>query len=99
MIAHSTGFLIRTKSSAAADQIVTDVGAGSLWGVSMGTTSEAASYSNRAIVTATSNRMTDLEDAAPEDVELLLTIAGVEAFSNRSDSAQFWCLLGIAEEL
>ena len=99
MMAHSTAALIKTSSSSAADQGVADALAGSLWGVSMGTTSQAAAYGNYAVVAATNTRMSALEDVVPEGAELTLLISGVEAFTNRSDSAMFWSLLGAAEGL
>jgi len=98
-MAFSVAMLVQVTGSSAADQVVADVTAGSLWSVSMGTTSKAASYSDLVVVTATETRMAQLEDTAPEEVEILLIIKGVEAFSNRSDSAKFWSLLGIAEGL
>ena len=98
-MAHSIAVLIKTGSTAAADQVVADALGGSLWGVSMGTTSQAASYGQYALVAATDTRMYALEDAAPEDAELALMISGVEAFTNRSDAAMFWSLMGVAEGL
>jgi len=61
-----TIILIDCSSSSGADSIVADVEAGELWGVSMGTTSKAASYSDRALIECTNTRNLALMDNCPE---------------------------------
>ena len=58
-----TILLIKCSSSAAAQQILTDVESGELWGVDMGSTSKVAAYSNFALVECTKTRHLSLFDA------------------------------------
>ena len=99
-MAHNQAMLVDMGSTSAATQVVTDVQAGTLWGVSMGTTSLAAAYGSRALVSATDARMEALIDAADEaEIEMVMTLTGINSFTTRPDSEQFWSLLGAAEGL
>tara|TARA_R100000234_G_scaffold114461_1_gene89661 strand:+ start:80 stop:379 length:300 start_codon:yes stop_codon:yes gene_type:complete len=57
---------IKCSSSFAAQQIVDDVEAGELWGVDMGTTSKASSYSNYALVESNKTRNISLYKSLPD---------------------------------
>lgn len=86
--------LFETASSAAADDIVAAVQAQSLWGVDMGTTSKATSYSNYAVVEATATRVSNLFAAMPENVGMEVHIHDVYSFTDASSEEKLWYLRG-----
>jgi hypothetical protein len=86
--------LFETASSAAADDIVAAVQAQSLWGVDMGTTSKATSYSNYAVVEATATRVSNLLGAMPENVGMEVHIHDVYSFTDASSEEKLWYLRG-----
>ena len=86
--------LLETSSSAAAEDIVAAVQAQSLWGVDMGTTSKASSYSSYAVVEATATRVSNLFPAMPEDVSMEVHIHDVYSFTDASSEEKLWYLRG-----
>lgn len=86
--------LFEAASSAAADDIVAAVQAQSLWGVDMGTTSKATSYSNYAVVEATATRVSNLLGAMPENVGMEVHIHDVYSFTDASSEEKLWYLRG-----
>lgn len=86
--------LFETASSAAADDIVAAVQAQSLWGVDMGTTSKATSYSNYAVVEATATRVSNLLGAMPENVGMEVHIHDIYSFTDASSEEKLWYLRG-----
>jgi hypothetical protein len=85
--------LFEMTSSAAADQIVTDVEAGELWGVDLGTTSKASSYSNYALVQATATRSNAIYNSLPDTVENVLQ-EDPGSFTDASEEHKAWYLRG-----
>jgi hypothetical protein len=86
--------LFETASSAAADEIVAAVQAQSLWGVDMGTTSKATSYSNYAVVEATATRVSNLLGAMPENVGMEVHVHDIYSFTDASSEEKLWYLRG-----
>ena len=86
--------LFEAASSAAAEDIVAAVQAQSLWGVDMGTTSKAASYSNYTVVEATATRVSNLFAAMPEAVSMEVHIHDVYSFTDASSEEKLWYLRG-----
>lgn len=87
--------LFKTASSAAADDIVAAVQAQNLWGVDMGTTSSASSYSNYALVEATATRASNLLGSIPENVDFEMHYHNICSFSDASSEEKLWYLRGM----
>ena len=87
--------LFETKSTSAADDIVAAVDTGELWGVDMGTTSKASSYSKFALVECTANRVLQMTDVIPEDVSLSVTEDDISSFTDADASGKTWYLRGM----
>ena len=86
--------LFETSSSSAADEIVAAVQEQSLWGVDMGTTSKAASYSNYAVVEATSTRITNLLGSMPQGVDFEMHVHDIYSFTDAPSDEKLWYLRG-----
>ena len=89
--------LIKCSSSSAAQQVVTDVQAGELWGVDMGTTSKVAAYSNYALIECTENRHLSLFDAEM-DIDKYQIIYGTtdpDSFTEAPVDWKTWFLRGM----
>jgi hypothetical protein len=86
--------LFKTSSAQAADDIVKAVVARELWGVDMGTTSSASSYSNFALVECTATRATNLLGSIPENVDFEMHVHGICSFSDAASEEKLWCLRG-----
>lgn len=86
--------LFETSSSAAADDIVAAVQAQSLWGVDMGTTSKAASYSNYAVVEATATRVSNLLGSMPDNVGMEIHVHDIYSFTDAASDEKLWYLRG-----
>ena len=86
--------LLETPSSSEAEDIVAAVQAQSLWGVDMGTTSKASSYSSYAVVEATATRVSNLFPAMPEDVSMEVHIHDIYSFTDASSEEKLWYLRG-----
>ena len=86
--------LFETSSSSAADEIVAAVQAKSLWGIDMGTTSKAASYSNYAVVEATSTRLDNIISAMPDNVDMEIHYHGIHSFTDSTADQKLWYLRG-----
>lgn len=86
--------LFETVSSSAADDLVAAVQAQSVWGVNMGTTSKAASYSNYVAVEATATRVASLLDNLPDDVDFHLHIRDIYSFTDAPSDQKLWYLRG-----
>lgn len=89
-----TILLMETSGPAAGDEIVAAVQAQQLWGVSMGTTSSAAAYSDRALVECTKTRAFGLLEACPDDVSISVYDEDPPSFSASNERAQVWFLRG-----
>lgn len=86
--------LFETASSSAADDVVAAVQAQSVWGVNMGTTSKAASYSNYVAIEATATRVISLLENLPDDVDFQIHIHDVSSFTDASSEEKLWYLRG-----
>lgn len=86
--------MFETSSTQAADDIVADVQPGNLWGVEMGTTSKAASYSNFVAVEATATRVSNLLGSAPEDVDMEIHVHNIYSFTDAASDEKLWYLRG-----
>ena len=88
--------LFQCNTTSNASQIVADVEAGELFGVSMGTTSKAASYSRWALVECTDTRGNSLNDADydREDYQLCLSTTAPESFTDGDSLEKSWYLRG-----
>jgi len=87
--------LIETSNAGAADAIVVAVQAQSLWGVDMGTTSNAASKSDRALVECTKTRAGKLVIECPEDTTVSVYDEDPPSFSASNEQCQIWYLRGM----
>lgn len=87
--------LIETTSPSAADDIVAAVQAQSLWGVDMGTTSKASSYSDRALVECTKTRAGNLLFGCPEDATVSVYDESPPSFTASTEQGQVWYLRGM----
>ena len=85
--------LIEMSSSSAAEQVVTDVEAGELWGVDLGTTSKASNYSNYVLVQATATRSNAIYNSLPDSVENVLQ-QDPGSFTDASEEHKAWYLRG-----
>lgn len=91
-----TTLLINCSSSSTASDIVADVEAGELWGVDMGTTSKAASYSNYVLIECTKTRNLDIIDNIPdfEKYSAELGDTDPDSFSDATQRMKVWYLRG-----
>ena len=88
--------IIECSSAAAAQEVVSDVEAGELWGVNMGTTSKVSSYSKWALVEATKTRNYALLDSVPEGerFQIRLSVTEVSSFTESGLESKIWFLRG-----
>lgn len=84
--------LFETSSASAADDVVTAVQAQELWGVNMGTTSKASSYSKFVLIEATATRVSNLISAAPQGVDMLVQYSDPPSFSDSTPDEMVWYL-------
>tara|TARA_R100001594_G_scaffold86492_1_gene120927 strand:+ start:891 stop:1172 length:282 start_codon:yes stop_codon:yes gene_type:complete len=84
--------LFETTSTSAAEDIVAAIEAGDLWGVDMGTTSKASSYSKFALVECTANRVLQITDVIPEEISLSITEDDVAGFTDATANEKLWYL-------
>tara|TARA_Y100001973_G_scaffold96595_1_gene151524 strand:+ start:286 stop:570 length:285 start_codon:yes stop_codon:yes gene_type:complete len=91
-----TILFIKCSSASTAQQIATDVEAGSLWGVDMGTTSKVAAYSNYALIECTVTRYLGLIDAEKdvEKYEITYGTTDPDSFSEAPADWKVWFLRG-----
>jgi len=88
--------IIECSSSAAAQEVVSDVEAGELWGVNMGTTSKSSSYSNWALVESNKTRNYALLESVPEGerFEIRLSVIEFPSFTESGLESKIWFLRG-----
>tara|TARA_R110002126_G_scaffold268738_1_gene412282 strand:+ start:352 stop:630 length:279 start_codon:yes stop_codon:yes gene_type:complete len=86
--------LIETTSTSAANSIVSEVQAGSLWSVDMGTTSKAAAYSDRAMVECTNSRADSVVFNCPPESIIAVFDSEPPSFTAASKQCQIWFLRG-----
>ena len=86
--------LFKAGSASAADDIVEAVAARELWGVDMGTTSKASSYSAYALVECTATRATNVLGAIPDGVDFEMHVHDICSFSDAAAEEKLWYLRG-----
>lgn len=86
--------LFKTSSAQAADDIVSAVSAQELWGVDMGTTSKASSYSTYVVVESTATRASNLLGSMPDTVGMEMHVHNICSFSDSSSEEKLWYLRG-----
>ena len=91
-----TTILINCSSSSVAQEVVDDVQAGELWGVDMGTTSSASSYSNYALIECTKTRNYSLHDSVPDFEKYSIELSQIEpdSFTEAPTPHKLWYLRG-----
>lgn len=88
--------LIEATSSATADDLMAQIAAGSLFGVSLGTTTKSSSYSNYILLEATATRCLNISEAAlSEDVDVPRMDMGVVSFTDAGEDEKMWFLRGM----
>jgi len=92
--------MIECSSSSVAQQVVADVEAGELWGVDMGTTSKAASYSNWALVESNRTRNYALYQSLPEGDKFQVPFSTTDciSFTHSELESKIWFLRGMLGE-
>ena len=87
--------LIETSSTSAAEEIVTASETGELWGIDLGTTTKASTYSKYVLLELTATRSFNLANAAPEDdVTIELQENDPPSFTDSTSEAKSWYLRG-----
>lgn len=88
--------LFQCNTTSNASKIVSDVESGELFGVSMGTTSKASSYSRWALVECTDTRGNSINDSEydRDDFQLCLSESAPENFTNSDAMEKSWYLRG-----
>jgi hypothetical protein len=91
-----TVILIDCSSTNGAQDVVEAVESGSLWGVSMGTTSKVSSYSHYALIECTNTRNLALMDNCPEDGSFTIEYSMNEpdSFGESGPTCKTWFLRG-----
>jgi hypothetical protein len=85
-------FLLKTTTP---DAIVTDIDSGTLWGVSLGTTTKRSTYSDYVLVECTKTRSENLFEACPESVSMNFLQAAPESFTESDQVSKVWYLRGM----
>ena len=91
----SAVLLLKASSAAGASSIVSDASGGSLWGVSLSGTTQPADGEG-VVILGTQPEILDLNRAAPDDVEIQVVMAELEAVSDFSQDPQLWYMVGRA---
>tara|TARA_B100001250_G_C19294885_1_gene569216 strand:+ start:241 stop:528 length:288 start_codon:yes stop_codon:yes gene_type:complete len=89
--------LVKCTTSASAQEIVDSVEAGNLWGVSMGTTSRASSYSNFVLIESTKTRNYSILESGFDESKFDIQISqiDVDSFTESDIDAKAWFLRGM----
>ena len=86
--------LIIAGSSSAANSLVSEVETGTLWGISLGSTTKSAANSSWVGVECTATRAFDLCNAAPEDTDIPVLDLDPPSFTDSDDKCKVWYLRG-----
>jgi hypothetical protein len=91
-----TIILINCGDASGVSDVETQVAAGALWDVDLGTTSKASSYSSYILIECTNTRNLALIDACPPDskFEIAYSINEPDAFTEASVIEKAWFLRG-----
>tara|TARA_R110000751_G_scaffold227157_3_gene329067 strand:+ start:458 stop:745 length:288 start_codon:yes stop_codon:yes gene_type:complete len=87
---------IKCSSSTTAAAVVSEVQAGALWGVDLGTTSKVASQSNYVLIECTNTRNLALLDACPmsETCVIEYSLSDPDSFGQTDAVSKSWFLRG-----
>ena len=88
--------MIKCTSASAAQEVVSDVDAGELGGVDMGTTSKATSYSNWALVESNKTRNYALYQSLPQGDKYEIPFSTIDcvSFTDSDLESKIWFLRG-----
>lgn len=87
--------LFEASSTSGAESLAAEANAGSLWGVSLGTTTKVSQYSNFALLELTQTRAFALTNAIPEDIELAVMDLDPVSFTGSDTNGKVWYLRGL----
>ena len=88
--------LFETSSSSTAESLAADANTGSLWGVSLGTTTEVSQYSNFVLLELTQTRALNLTNVIPEGVDMSLMDLDPPSFTSADMNGKVWYLRGMS---
>ena len=75
--------------------IIDSVGTGTLWGISLGTTTKASTYSDYVLIDCTKTRAINLCNAAPEDMDIPILDNEPDSFTETTHMGKVWYLRGL----
>ena len=87
--------LFETSSTHEAEALAEEAKAGSLWGVSLGTTTKVSQYSNFALLELTQTRAFALTNAIPESVDMAVMDLDPPSFTASDTNGKVWFLRGL----
>ena len=86
--------LFAANSNAKLEECLAEIATGTLWGVSLGTTSKSSSYSTFFLIDATATRCSNLIGACPEDVDDVMGESDPLSFTSGDVNDKAWWLRG-----
>ena len=87
--------LFETSSASGAESLAEDAKAGSLWGVSLGTTTKVSQFKNFALLELTQTRAFALTNAMPESIDMTVMDLDPPSFTATDASGKVWFLRGL----
>ena len=90
-----TLLLLEATSTSGATSIKADADTGTLYGVSLGTTTKSSTYSNLVLLELTQTRAFAICEALPADVESPMMDMNAVSFSSAEPNCQVWYLRGM----
>jgi len=85
-------FLLKTTTPNA---IVAEIDTGTLWGVSLGTTTKRSTYSDYVLVECTQTRSENLFEACPQSIDMDFLQSNPESFTESDQISKVWYLRGM----
>ncbi len=77
------------------DTLVAEIDTGTLWGVSLGTTTKRSTYSDYVLIECTKTRSDDLFESCPETAEIDLCQSSPGSFTASDLISRAWFLRGM----
>jgi len=90
-----TLLLLEATSTSGATAIKAEADTGTLYGVSLGTTTKAATYSNLVLLELTQTRAFAICEVLPDEVESPMMDMDAMSFSSAGPECQIWYLRGM----
>tara|TARA_R110002110_G_scaffold144795_4_gene334141 strand:+ start:257 stop:535 length:279 start_codon:yes stop_codon:yes gene_type:complete len=90
-----TLLLLEATSTSGATAIKADADTGTLYGVSLGTTTKSSTYSNLVLLELTQTRAFAICEVLPADVESPMMDMDAVSFSSAGPDEQLWYLRGM----